>query len=140
MPKKREKWFFEHDKNMPQWYWDLGLHDACITQVECFEYPYDYYKYDGVKNKNDRNMLRLKIDADGALYDRYITEIRLFNYEVLTTHVRLKGRESVWWISDCLTASGNGYLLEIDLQDLAASPTDFTFKIKFDRAEVDRNV
>ncbi len=136
---KRKKQSFDRDINTPQWYWERGLHDACITQVERFEFPYDYGKYKGAKNNTDRNMLRLKIDAEGALFDRQVTEIRLFNYEIVTTHIRLERRKSIWWLSDSLTACDNGYLLEIDLQDLHADPTDFTFRIKFERAEVDRN-
>lgn len=136
---KRKKQAFDRDNNVPKWYWERGLHDACITQVEQFEFPYDYSRYRGVKNPNDRNLLCLKINADGALFDREVTEIRFFNYEIVTTHLHLEGREAVWWLSDSLTACNNGYLLEIDLQDLHSDPTDFTFKIKFERAEVDRN-
>ena len=101
----------KHTSIQPEWYWKTGLHDACITQVDRFEFPYDYCTYSGMKNKNDRNLLRLKIDAKGALFDREVTEIRLFNFEIVTTHIRLEGREAVWWLSDNLTACDNGYLL-----------------------------
>lgn len=140
MPKRnRKKSDLDRDANAPQWYWKRGLHDACITQVERFDFPYDYGEYTGTKNKNDRNLLRMKIDAEGALFDREVTEIRLFNYEIVTPHIHLEGREAVWWLSDSLTACDKGYLLEIDLQDLHGDPSDFVFKIKFERAEVDRN-
>ena len=124
---------------LPEWYWKTGLHDACITQVERFDFPYDYGKYKGAKNKNDRNLMRMKIDAKGALFDREVTEIRLFNYEIVTTHIRLEEREAMWWLSDKLTACDDGYQLEIELQDLDSDPTDFTFRVIVERAEVDRN-
>ena len=81
----------------------------------------------------------MKIDAKGALFDREVTEIRLFNYEIVTTHIRLEEREAMWWLLDKLTACDDGYQLEIDLQDLDSDPTDFTFRVRFERAEVDRN-
>jgi len=37
-----------------------------------------------------------------------------------------------------LVEENGHYVLEIDLQDFDSFPQEFTFKIKFDRAEVDR--
>ena len=65
-------------------------------------------------------------------------EIRLFNYRILTEDISLEGRDKVWWLADRLVDHGNYYTLEIDLQDFDAYPEEFTFKIKFERAEVDR--
>ncbi len=126
-----------HD-NSPEWYWISGLHDACILEVETFEFPFDYDRFIGKKNKNNRNLMTLKIDAEGAIYDNTVKEIRFFNYKILTDHISLEGREKVWWLSDRLVDHGDYFTLEIDLQDFDSDPEDFTFKIKFERAEVDR--
>lgn len=56
----------------------------------------------------------------------------------MTNHISLEEREKVWWLADRLVDNGNYYTLEIDLQDFDSDPEDFTFKIKFERAEVDR--
>ncbi len=128
----------KYPDNPPNWYWVSGLHDACIVSVETFELPFDYNRFVGKKNKYDRNLMSLKINANGAMFDNTVKEIRLFNYKVLTDHISLEGREKVWWLADRLVDYGDYYTLEIDLQDLDAFPENFTFKIKFERAEVDR--
>ncbi len=124
--------------NPPEWYWVRGLHDACIVGVESFEFPFDYNKFVGEKNKYNRNLITLKINAKGALYDNEVKEIRLFNYKILTDDISLENREKVWWLADRLVDYGEYYTLEIDLQDFDAYPEEFIFKIKFERAEVDR--
>ena len=125
-------------KNLSEWYWVGGLHDACIVGVETYEFPFDYNKFIGKKNKFDRNLLILKINSKGAIYDNTVREIRLFNYEILTDNISLEGRDKVWWLADRLVDHGNYYTSETDLQDFDSEPEDFTFKIKFERAEVDR--
>ena len=127
-----------HPDNPPEWYWVSGLHDACIVGVETFEFPFDYNKFAGEKNKYNRNLFAVKINAKGALYDNTIKEIRFFNYKVLTDQITLIGREKIWWMADKLVDHGDYYTLEIELQDFDSDPEDFTYKIKFERAEVDR--
>ena len=100
--------------------------------------PFDYNKFIGEKNKYNRNLITLKINARGALYDSEVKEIRLFNYRILTEDISLENRDRVWWLADRLVDHGDCYTLEIDLQDFDAYPEEFTFKIKFERAEVDR--
>jgi len=77
---------------LPDWYWVSGLHDACIVGVELFEFPFDYSKFAGGKNRYDRNLMTLKINAKGALFDRTVKEIRFFNYKILTDHISLEDR------------------------------------------------
>ena len=127
-----------YPENPPEWYWKSGLHDACITSVEAFEFPFDYDKFTRDKRKYDRNLLALKIDAKGALYDTSVKEIRLHNYKILTQDISLENRKKMWWLADRLSEDGDRYVLEIDLQDFDSDPEEFTVKIKFDRAEVDR--
>ena len=83
-------------------------------------------------------MFAIKINAKGALYDNTVKEIRFFNYKVLTDQITLIGREKIWWMADKLVDHGDYYTLEIELQDFDSDPEDFTYKIKFERAEVDR--
>ena len=127
-----------HPDNPPEWYWVSGLHDACIVGVETFEFPFDYNKFVGEKNKYNRNLFAIKINAKGALYDNTVKEIRFFNYKVLSDQITLIGREKIWWMADKLVDHGDYYTLEIELQDFDSDPEDFTYKIKFERAEVDR--
>ena len=127
-----------HPDNPPEWYWVSGLHDACIVDVESFEFPFDYNKFVGKKNKYDRNLFAIKINAKGALYDNTVKEIRFFNYKVLTDQITLIGRKKIWWMADKLVDHGDYYTLEIELQDFDSDPEDFTYKIKFERVEVDR--
>lgn len=127
-----------YPENPPEWYWVSGLHDACIVGVETFEFPFDYNKYVGEKNSYDRNLLSLKIDASNALYDQKVKEIKLFNYKILTKDIELQGRKKIWWIANRLSEKDGNYFLEIDLQDFDSFPEEFTFEIKFDRAEVVR--
>ena len=44
----------------------------------------------------------------------------------------------MWWLADRLTKNDDHYVLEIDLQDVDSYPEDFTYSVKFDRAEVIR--
>ena len=127
-----------HPDNPPEWYWVSGLHDACIVGVESFEFPFDYNKFIGEKNKYNRNLFTVKINSKGALYDNTVKEIRFFNYKVLTDQITLIGRKKIWWMADKLVDHGDYYTLEIELQDFDSDPEDFTYKIKFERAEVDR--
>ena len=135
---KGKEYIPNYPDNPPKWYWITGLHDAYIVGVETFEFPCDYNRFIGEKNKYDRNLMALRINAKGALYDNEVKEIRLFNYKVLTDDISLDNREKVWWSTDRLVDHGEYYTLEIDLQDFDSDPEDFTFKIKFERAEVDR--
>ena len=137
MSKSREC-MSHHPDNPPEWYWMNGLHDASIMGVETFEFPFDYNKFAGEKNKYNRNLLVLKINAKGALYDTSVQEIHFYNYKILTPDISLDGRKTIWWLSDRLSENENRYVLEIDLQDLDAYPEDFTFKIKFEKVEVKR--
>ena len=127
-----------HPDNPPEWYWVSGLHDACIVGVESFEFPFDYNKFAGEKNKYNRNLFAIKINAKGALYDNTVKEIRFFNYKVLTDQITLIGRKKIWWMADKLVDYGDYYTLKIELQDFDSDPEDFTYKIKFESAEVDR--
>lgn len=129
----------DYPDNAPEWYWVNGLHDACIKDADMLEFPFDYKKFISENNRYTRNILTLKINAGNALYDRRVKEIRFFNYKILSDDISLDGRKEIWWMADRLTDHGDYYTLEIDLQDFSSYPEDFTIKIKFERAEVDRS-
>ena len=132
-------YYSDYPDDPPEWYWIQRLHDACIVCVESFDFPYDYGKFVGQKRKKIRNLLSLKIDAEGAMFDTKVKEIRFFNYKVLSDNISLAGRNKVWWLADRLIENGDSFTLEIDLQDFDSDPEEFTFVIEFERAEVDRN-
>ena len=71
-----------YPENPPEWYWTKGLHDAGIIEVESFEFPFDYNKFVGQKSKYNRNLLKLKIDSKGAIYDTSVKEIHFYNYRL----------------------------------------------------------
>ena len=102
------------------------------------EFPFDYEQFMKEKNKYERNLLTLKINAEYAMFDTTVKEIRLFNYKILTDEISLEEREEVWWVADRLIDHGDYYILEIELRDFNSDPEDFTFIIKFERAEIDR--
>ena len=135
---RNRKYMSCYPENSPEWYWINGLHDAGIISVETVEFPFDYNKFVGEKSKYDRNLLVLKINAKGALYDNTMEEIHLYNYKILTPGISLENRKTIWWLADRLSEQDNHYILEIDLHDFNSYPKDFTFKVKFDRAEVKR--
>ena len=137
MAKNRE-YKSHHPENPPDWYWINGLHDAGIAEVETFEFPFNYNKFVREKSNYNRNLLILRINARGALYDTSVQEIHFYNYKILTPEISLEDRKTIWWLADRLNENENHYILEIDLQDFDAYPEDFTFKIKFERAEVKR--
>lgn len=137
MAKSRE-YMSHYPENPPEWYWINGLHDACIIGVEVYEFPFDYNKFVGEKSKYDRNLLILKINSKNALYDNSVEEIHFYNYMILSSDISLEHRKTIWWLADRLTVNENHYIIEIDLQDFDAYPEDFTFKIKFEKAEVKR--
>ena len=138
MPRYKE-YQSEYPDNVPEWYWQRGLHDAAIVGVEFFEFPFDYNKFVEEKSKYNRNLFVLKIDAKAALFDSAVKEIRLFNYKILSDTINLEGRKKAWWLCDRLTEENGDYFLEIDLLDFDSFPQEFTFKVKFARAEVERS-
>jgi hypothetical protein len=128
----------QHPAEPPAWYWVKGLHDAHITLAEAFVFPFDYDRFTREKNTYDRNCLTLTVDASGAMFDSSVKAIRLYNYKYVSESTILEGHKTLWWISDRLSDCGDHFELEIDLYDGEAFPEDFTVRIKFDRAEVDR--
>ena len=119
------------------------MHDAFVVGVEVYEFPFDYNKYVGEKNKYDRNMLALKIDARSAMFDFDVKEIRFYNYKILTDEIDiingdLFSKKKIWWLADQLTEQNGKYELDILLESVDTHQRQFHLKLRFDRAEVDR--
>lgn len=129
----------EYPQSPPDWYWAKGLHDACIFDVEAIEFPFDYETYTKQKNGYVRNMLTFKVDSKMAMYDCNVKEIRFYNYKILSDGIALTERKKMWWLADKLTKVDGKYILEITLHYTESKPEQFSFKVKFDRAEVDRD-
>lgn len=131
----------EQTQKYPEWYWPSGLHDACIYEIECYEYPEVYYKCKGKNRDNIYNLLVLKIDSVGAIYDQTVKEIRFYNYKCLQSDFDFKNliaHKCVRWIGDILTEEDECYRLDIDLYDTDVESEYFNIKISFEMAETDR--
>lgn len=135
---KKYIWYSDYPDDPPEWYWVSGLHDACIVSAEALDFPFDYDDFKRNRYKYIRNQLTLKINAKQALYDNKVKKISFYNYKILTEGITLAGRKTVWWMADRLEDHGEYFTLEIDLLDYDADPEEFTFKIKFESAEVKR--
>ncbi len=133
-----KKQFSVYPTNTSDQYWKDGLYDACITLAETYEFPIDYNRYNGIKNKNDRNMLQLTIDASCALYDNSVTKIRFYNYKILVGHIATDESQKIYWVSDKLTVNKDFSILETKLLDYDSDIPEFAFTIEFERMEVDR--
>lgn len=129
--KKGKVYFSKAPESPPEWYWNLGLHDTRVLCVKSFEYPYEHnYK---AKNNWIRNVLTFEIDTQHSLFDKTVKEIRFINYKILSDF-SLNDKDTIWWLADRLEEKNGFYNLEIDMND----GEDFTFKIKFERAETIR--
>ena len=111
----------------PEWYWSHGLHDANI--ISAIEKQYG--------SGSDSNCLTLKIDCDGALYEANITEIRFYNYKILTGGSKVESLMGGWWLSDEVSSIEDEYILNLQF-DTKNCETKI-LKIKFNKIEVVRS-
>ncbi len=116
----------KYEMKIPDWYWSRGLHDANIISVT---------KKESNWNPMDHCLI-FKIDGEGALFEADITEIRFYNFKILTEGFDIQLLNGGWWLSDELSQKGNHYLLELQF-DTAKCKTK-RLKMRFQRAEVVR--
>lgn len=116
----------------PDWYWIHGLHDAKILSISQKDIPWD-----PSQKISDNNCLIMKMDCNGALFEQNITEIRFYNYKILTVDFDLNTLNGGWWLSDELYQKGERYLLELRF-DTAKCKTK-RLEMLFGRAEVIRD-
>ena len=116
----------------PDWYWHNGLHDAKICSVLQKDVPWD-----PSQKTPDKNCLVIKLDCDGAMFEQNITEIRFYNFKILTSGLDLNSLNNGWWLSDKLTQTGEKYLLELQFDTAKCDPQKL--ELRFCRAEVLRD-
>ncbi len=118
------------DKNYPDWFWNRGLHDAKIISIEEIFYG-DY--------KPVRNCLVLKLNANNAMFEIDIKELRFYNYKLHFPY-SVERYEGLWWMSEDLTVKRiskrtEKYSLTITFADCR---DNYDFSFDFDNAEVIR--
>lgn len=70
--------------------------------------------------------------------DRAVTEIRLYNYKILSDAASVKVPQCKWWLSDQLVEKDGKYVLTVNVQMLEPCQTEFNFVVQFEQAEVKR--
>ncbi len=113
--------------NLPDWYWDMGLHDATIKKITFQSLDYDY-----TKAKPIRNYLLIELDSSNALFDTHVKSIKLYNAKIVAGAVDISG---YWWVDDQLISNKNNYTLTIYTRNKRGKST---IQIAFDNAEVFR--
>lgn len=118
---------------LPEWYWQKGLHDAKIVDIEEQELAYDYKQRDPV-----RNCIVLHLDSRMALFDRSVKEIKLYNYKLCSPEAAVRDFCGTWWLKDNLSITDTGYSLAITLKRIGkrASREELVVEIQFKYAEV----
>lgn len=116
----------------PDWYWVRGLHDAKILSVSQKDIPWN-----PSQKIPDNNCLIMKINGDDAMYEQDITEIRFYNFKVLTVDFDFNLLTDGWWLGDELTQKNERYFLELEF-DTAKGKTK-KLELRFHRAEVVRD-
>lgn len=89
---------------LPSWYWVKGLHDAVIDRIIITQIPLK------IRDVYYNNCLRILLNADQAMFDRTIKEIRLYNCGGYDDILRCEG---YWWINDNLEIINKKYMLTI---------------------------
>ncbi len=135
MNKKHTKENTDTEKNamqLPDWYWEAGLHDAHILSISELELSPNY------KEKIlKRNCLEIVLNSQNALFEDDIEKICLYNYEIKTPDIDVNKIDKPWWMSDTIEKLQNEhYLLEIEIE--AAQGYREFLAIEFEIAEVIR--
>jgi len=118
---------------LPEWYWQKGLHEAKIVDIEEQELAYDYKQRDPV-----RNCIVLHLDSRMALFDSSVKEIKLYNYKLCSPEAAVQDLCGTWWLKDNLSITDTGYSLAITLKRIGkrASREELVVEIQFKYAEV----
>ncbi len=112
---------------LPTWYWEKGLHDAQIIDIQFYDLDYDFRCA-----KPLRNYALISIDASHALYDTSVCAIKLYNYKIVSRSDDLIGS---WWKCEDLSMENEKYRLDITLSD---ARSEKHFVVKFDDCEIVR--
>lgn len=117
--------------NLPEWYWERGLHDAQIVSAETMNLSPKH-------NAKIRyhNCFVFNIDGEGALFEQDITEIRLYNFKIISSPFDISQMQMGWWITDELSENNGWYRLNLKYENKKCKPHKVT--ISFETAEVTR--
>lgn len=130
---KLAKEYINTQDSLPDWYWKNGLHDALIKSVNEIQRP------DKRLRAGDRNLLEIKLDCSGAMFERDIKEIDFYNYSVTSGNYKslFNVSSDCWWLEDAPSALADGrYSLR-----LVVTKTDderIIFDIEFDKIKTIR--
>ena len=112
----------------PNWYWKNGLHDAVIETISLEQLNYDYTQRVPI-----RNYLSIKLNAQNALFDVSVKEIKLYNAKVMSDAFDYSG---YWWVNDSLKIQNEKYVLNIQIANIKKEETIIVI---IDNAEVFRS-
>lgn len=124
---KKERRESMESKDMPQWYWDKGLHDATINSIELVLLDCDFAKKNPL-----RNYIIIEIDSRNALFDTSIKAIKFYNAKILSKNINYC---NWWWVDDSLKKQGEKYTITIHVATIKQVDT---LIIRFDDVEIVR--
>lgn len=117
--------------SFPDWYWKHGVHDSEIKKITKSELPTDFQEDFPLYN-----CIEFDLDSTGALHERDICKIILYNYKIKTDQT-FSTNEKIFWLDDTLTQLPNGrYMLGIHM--VTASEKHMNLIITVDKAEAVR--
>lgn len=110
----------------PEWYWTKSIHDAEIKDVFVNEAP---------ESEEYENCLVFRLDCSDAMYERDISEIRFYNYELVSEEFSPEKFENGQWMGDVISFVDGRYRLDVELYD--EDQSDYiNFVVLFENAEV----
>ena len=116
----------------PEWFWARGLHDAEVEDISIKEINPDYSKTLPLYN-----FLSIKLDAEEAMFERDITEIRFYNYKLKGIETKLPTEYPLFWMTETLSQfSKNVFEIKIELETADGKPR--FIHMTFQSAEVIR--
>lgn len=115
----------------PKWYWKRGLHDARILSAESLDLSYEY-----TVEKSYYNCFAFKLNGEDAMFEQDITEIRLYNFKILSSPFDISELQMGWWIADELSKNNGWYRLNLEYENKKCKPRKIS--ISFETAEVIR--
>lgn len=81
----------------PEWFWTRGLHDAVVEDISAKEITPDYSKPFPLYN-----YLSIELDAEHAMFERDIAEIRFYNYKLKGFEAKLPTEFPLFWMTETL--------------------------------------
>ena len=99
----------QSQNSLPEWYWELGLHDAKILACTELQLVPDY-KDETLKY----NCFEIVLNCESAIYEYNIEKICLYNYKIKSNEFDVSELNGGWWLSDEIESKGDQYLLRLE--------------------------